>query len=74
MFPVPRSNCRFAFPRFNQIAGKVFLSNHKSAATITRDENLEARVLAAVEMSTEERKPRTVVSLTFPPPPYNYPR
>jgi hypothetical protein len=45
-----------------------------SAATASRDENLEARALAAAEMSTEERKQRTVVSLTFPPPPYHCPR
>ena len=50
------------------------------AATGVRDENLEARALAAAEKSRQERKTRVVCSsgpvafLTFPLPPSNCPR
>jgi hypothetical protein len=39
-------------------------------ATIPCDENLEANSPAAAESSRQERKPRPVASLNFPPPPY----
>ena len=45
-----------------------------SVKTDVRDERLAARLSGGGAGVDEERKPRTVVSLTLAPPPYNRPR
>ena len=45
-------------------------ANFPSPSDTSRDENLEANSPAAAESSRQERKPRPVASLNFPPPPY----
>jgi hypothetical protein len=55
------------------LAQNFRLSSDK-AASLPRALFLKAMDMAAAEKSIEERKPRPVVSLTFPPLPYNYHR
>jgi hypothetical protein len=57
-----------------QFQGGIAMVNalhFSSSGQTSRDENLEANSLAAAENSRQERKPRPVVSLNFPPPPYH---